>query len=79
VTAELTVSDTGPGISEVDQTRIFDRLFRAGGNDNRQGLGIGLAIVKRIVDAHDGTVTVVSQSGAGSRFTVRLPLPSLVH
>jgi signal transduction histidine kinase len=78
-TAELTVSDTGPGISELDQARIFDRLFRAGGNDNRQGIGIGLAIVKRIVDAHDGTVIVVSESGAGSRFTVRLPLPSLVH
>jgi len=69
------VSDNGRGISKSDQSRLFDRFFRA--RDAReaaiQGVGIGLTIVKTIVDAHGGTVTVASEPGLGSTFTVRLP------
>ncbi len=72
----LTVADTGRGISRTDQSRLFDRFFRA--RDVRdaaiQGVGIGLTIVKTIVDAHGGTIGVTSEPGHGSTFIVRLPL-----
>jgi signal transduction histidine kinase len=72
---QIVVADNGRGISKGDQTRLFDRFFRA--RDAReaaiQGVGIGLTIVKTIVDAHGGSVTVDSEPGVGSSFTVRLP------
>ena len=72
----ISVSDTGRGINKTDQARLFDRFFRS--RDAReaaiQGVGIGLTIVQTIVDAHGGTVTVDSEPGHGSTFTVRLPL-----
>jgi signal transduction histidine kinase len=71
----IVVSDNGRGISKGDQSRLFDRFFRA--RDAReaaiQGVGIGLTIVKTIVDAHGGSVTVESEPGVGSSFFVHLP------
>ncbi|MGA0567245.1 sensor histidine kinase [Rathayibacter sp. KR2-224] len=71
----IAVCDNGRGISKSDQSRLFDRFFRT--RDAReaaiQGVGIGLTIVKTIVDAHGGTVKVDSEPGLGSTFTVRLP------
>lgn len=72
--AVLTVGDTGPGITREDQGRVFERLFRGDGSAGREGLGIGLAIVKGIVDAHGGTIDVSSRPGRGTTFTVRLPI-----
>jgi signal transduction histidine kinase len=68
------VSDTGIGISEADRRYLFDRFFRASGTDGVPGAGLGLSIVKAIVDAHGGVVSVQSRLGAGTTFEVRLPL-----
>ena len=59
-----------------EQERIFERFYRLGSELRREtpGVGIGLSIVKHIVEAHGGQVTVQSEVGKGSRFTVVLPL-----
>jgi len=72
----LEVADTGYGIPEGDLKRIFDKFHRAPQPKgvNITGTGLGLALVKAIVEAHEGRVTVSSQVGEGSTFTVALPL-----
>jgi two-component system sensor histidine kinase SenX3 len=72
---EISVSDQGAGIDAGDRERIFERFYRADPARSRDtgGTGLGLAIVKHIVSNHGGEVTVWSQPGAGSTFTVRLP------
>jgi signal transduction histidine kinase len=54
--------------------RIWDRLFRGDTSRTERGLGLGLSLVRAIVQAHDGTVDVTSEPGVGSTFTVRLSL-----
>jgi signal transduction histidine kinase len=74
--ALITVRDTGIGIEPDAAARIFEpfvRLDAARGRDTG-GTGLGLALVRAIVTAHGGTVEVESAPGAGSRFTIRLPL-----
>jgi two-component system sensor histidine kinase KdpD len=71
----VSVADRGPGIDEFEQALIFDKFYR--GKDNRysvQGTGMGLAIVKAVVEAHGGTVGLTSQVGQGSVFWFSLPL-----
>jgi two-component system OmpR family sensor kinase len=72
----LTVADTGQGIPAEDLPHLFERFYRVDKSRSRiQGRnGLGLAICKAIVGAHGGTIEVSSQPGAGSTFTVRLPL-----
>src|SRR6202035_2383081 len=72
--AVLTVRDTGVGIPADELPRIWDRLFRGDTSRTERGLGLGLSLVRAIVEAHGGTVSVDSQVGRGSTFTVRLPL-----
>ena len=72
--AVLHVRDTGPGIPADELPRIFDRLFRGDTSRTERGLGLGLSLVKAIVEAHGGTVEVSSEPAKGSTFTVRLPL-----
>jgi two-component system OmpR family sensor kinase len=69
------VSDTGPGIAESELERIFDRFYQVEGSERRRqgGAGIGLALAKRLVDLHGGTLSVKSQLGEGSTFSVVLP------
>jgi len=74
--ALLRVRDTGPGIPADELPRIFDRLFRGDTSRTERGLGLGLSLVKAIVEAHRGSVEVSSEPGQGSIFTVRLPLGS---
>lgn len=71
----VSVQDTGMGISAKQLPRVFDRFWQADGSSKRkyQGVGIGLALVKELVEAHDGRVDVVSEEGVGSTFTVHLP------
>jgi PAS domain S-box-containing protein len=71
---ELSVSDQGLGISQVDVDRIFDRYHRGTNAAEVLGLGIGLASVKQIVEQHGGEIRVKSEEGQGSTFVVRLPL-----
>ncbi|WP_239014667.1 MEDS domain-containing protein [Archangium violaceum] len=70
----LVVRDAGPGIAEKDHERIFERFVQAGSQTFSGGFGLGLWIVKQMVDAHQGTVTLVSRPGAGATFTLMLPL-----
>jgi signal transduction histidine kinase len=72
----LQVQDTGTGISSEDLPRIWDRLYRGDKSRNEKGLGLGLSLVKAVVQAHHGSVAVSSEIGKGSRFTVRLPVES---
>jgi signal transduction histidine kinase len=71
----ITVADTGMGISEKNLPFVFDRFWQADGSSKRkyQGVGIGLALVKELVEIQGGTVAVQSQEGKGTTFTVRLP------
>jgi two-component system sensor histidine kinase SenX3 len=75
---EISVADQGIGIPERDLERIFERFYRVDPARSRAtgGTGLGLAIVKHVTSAHGGEVTVVSTEGAGSTFTLRLPLHS---
>ena len=71
----VTVTDDGIGIPRVEQARIFDKFYRVGRGDTqgRRGSGVGLALVRHIMEAHGGRVTVDSEPGRGSRFTLWLP------
>ena len=73
---EISVADQGIGIPERDLERIFERFYRVDPARSRAtgGTGLGLAIVKHVTAAHGGEVTVLSTEGAGSTFTLRLPL-----
>lgn len=68
----ISVSDTGYGISSKAQTLIFDRYYQAGGEHQASGTGIGLALVKQLADLHRASLTVDSQEGKGSTFTLTL-------
>ena len=71
--AFLQVRDQGIGVAEVDQRHIFERFERAVSSQNYGGLGLGLYIVKRIVEAHGGSIGVESVPGEGACFSVDLP------
>ena len=72
---QVSVTDQGPGIPQDEQDRIFERFYRVDAARSRQtgGTGLGLSIVKHVISNHGGEVTVWSQPGQGSTFTVRLP------
>jgi len=67
------VSDTGLGISAADQPRLFERFFRSAATSDLPGTGLGLTIVRAIVEGHGGEITCDSTEGAGTTFTFRLP------
>ncbi len=71
--ARLVVRDHGIGIAREDQSRIFERFERAASARHYGGLGLGLWIVRQVVEAHGGRITVASAPGQGSTFTVELP------
>jgi signal transduction histidine kinase len=68
----LNVIDEGPGLSADDQQRVFERFWR--GPTSASGTGLGLSIVRQIAERHGGSVSVVSEEGSGSTFTLRLPI-----
>jgi two-component system OmpR family sensor kinase len=70
----LTVRDHGPGIAQADQARIFEPFERAIKRSSQPGFGLGLWITRRLVEGMGGKITVSSEQGAGSVFTVMLPL-----
>lgn len=73
--AQIMVTDQGPGIPDVEQDRIFERFYRVDSARSRQtgGTGLGLSIVKHVMAQHGGEVSVWSQSGRGSTFTLVIP------
>jgi signal transduction histidine kinase len=72
--AEIEVADRGIGFDEKYLDRLFKPFHRLHGRDAYEGTGIGLAICKKIVERHHGSITASSRPGAGARFTIRLPL-----
>jgi two-component system sensor histidine kinase SenX3 len=74
--AEISISDQGVGIPEKDIERIFERFYRVDPARSRAtgGTGLGLSIVKHVINNHGGDISVWSVEGAGSTFTIRLPL-----
>jgi PAS domain S-box-containing protein len=72
--AVIEIQDQGIGIPAQDQPRLFESFYRASNVENRPGTGLGLAIVKKSVELHGGEISVTSALGAGTRFTVVLPL-----
>lgn len=74
--AEIAVTDSGLGIPQEDQSRVFERFYRVDPSRSRStgGTGLGLAIVKHVASTHNGEVKLFSKPGVGSTFTLRIPL-----
>ncbi len=69
---EVEVEDTGPGVDPATRRRLFEPLITT----KERGIGLGLALVKRIAERHGGSVEYADRPGGGARFTVRLPVGS---
>jgi signal transduction histidine kinase len=72
--AVLIVTDNGPGVPPGEREAIFRRLYRGDSSRSQRGLGLGLSLVKAVVEAHHGSVSVEDAPGGGARFTMRLPI-----
>jgi signal transduction histidine kinase/CheY-like chemotaxis protein len=76
----VVVTDDGVGIAPGDQERVFEEFQQVGDDEGRRGgTGLGLALTRRLVEAHDGDITLVSELGKGSSFTVRLPAAPVIR
>jgi len=76
----ISVADNGPGLSKEAQEKIFERFYRADPSRVRNGVegtGLGLSIVDAVMNAHGGSVTVTSELGKGSTFTLFFPITEL--
>lgn len=71
---EVSIEDTGIGMSKEVVSHIFERFYREDKARNVEGNGLGLAIVKSIVDLHHGKIDILSQVDVGTNFIVRLPI-----
>jgi signal transduction histidine kinase len=72
--AEISITDTGPGIPAEQMRHVFERFYRADPNAGKAGAGLGLAIARQIVLAHGGDIIAKSKLGKGTEFVVRLPV-----
>lgn len=72
-TVEISVMDTGPGMTKEQLPHVFERFYHGDGKGERSGTGLGLAIARQIALSHGGDIRVSSQVGKGAEFTVRLP------
>ena len=75
---KVSVSDTGPGISPEYHSEIFDDFFRLPGSETAEGMGLGLAIARRLVHGMGGKIWVESESGAGCKFSFLIPLQPIL-
>ena len=72
--AYVSITDTGVGISDEDLDKIFDRYYRVSGAEKHQSTGLGLSIAQEIIKQHQGSISVKSELGKGTLFTVKLPV-----
>jgi signal transduction histidine kinase len=74
--AFISVTDTGIGIAEEDQVKVFDRFYRVDKTRDREtgGTGLGLAITYATLRLHNGTIRLISSENEGSTFVIRIPL-----
>jgi signal transduction histidine kinase len=77
-TVKVSVSDTGPGIRPEFQLEIFDDFFRLPGSESAEGMGLGLAIARRLLQGMGGKIWVESELGAGSKFSLLIPLKPIL-
>jgi signal transduction histidine kinase len=71
---KISVSDTGPGVPPEYHLEIFDDFFRLPTNDKTEGMGLGLAIARRLVQGMGGKIWVESEAGAGCKFSFIIPM-----
>lgn len=71
---EIAVEDNGPGIADEERDRVFERYVQLGDRERRDGLGLGLAICRRLVEAHGGQIRLSEPPGGGARFAFTLPV-----
>jgi signal transduction histidine kinase/DNA-binding response OmpR family regulator/ligand-binding sensor domain-containing protein len=78
---KLVVQDNGIGITKEDQNKIFDRFYQVHNsrNENREGTGIGLSIVKELIEFHKGKIEVNSESGQGTTFSINIPIDETAY
>jgi signal transduction histidine kinase len=72
----VSISDRGMGIPEAERERVFERYYRGSNTSGIGGSGVGLSLVRSIVELHRGAISLESTEGAGSLFTLRLPAAS---
>ncbi|MBQ9238555.1 MAG: sensor histidine kinase [Treponema sp.] len=70
----VSVADTGHGIAEEQRSHIFDLFYRGTASRREEGFGIGLSVVKQVIDSHGWTIAVDSEPGAGTVFTISIPI-----
>ncbi len=70
---EVRISDSGPGVDDVDAGHIFESGYRGASTDQSAGTGVGLSVVKRLVEEHGGSITLGPKTPKGATFTLRLP------
>ncbi|MGK7953812.1 MAG: sensor histidine kinase, partial [Crocosphaera sp.] len=75
---KLWVHDTGKGIEPEEKEHIFERFYKGKSIHNVEGSGLGLSIVKAILEAHNGSIECISEVGKGSTFTIYLPIDDTV-
>jgi signal transduction histidine kinase len=75
--AVVVIEDRGIGIPDTDRERVFERYYRGSNTSSIVGSGVGLYLVKTIIDLHEGSIMLDSREGEGSRFTLRLPSSSM--
>jgi signal transduction histidine kinase len=73
-TVRLVISDNGPGIDEADLPHVFEMFYRGSSSRREQGMGLGLAVVKWVIDWHGWAISVSSEKGKGACFTITVPL-----
>ncbi|GJM41043.1 MAG: hypothetical protein DHS20C20_13250 [Ardenticatenaceae bacterium] len=74
---QIGVADTGPGIEPEDIEHLFERFYRIPGSESAEGSGLGLSVAQKIVEEHNGRITVASKVGEGTTFTICLPVTAV--
>jgi signal transduction histidine kinase len=75
---EIKISDNGPGLDKEDLPHVFEMFYRGSSSRREQGMGLGLAVVKWVVDYHGWSISALSEQGKGACFIITIPLPEII-